>query len=321
VLALSDVRLRTRKPDEAEELLHGLIAEHRHYLAAYDLLAHTKESLGQDGEALDVLNAAGKLSSKNVQRLRSTGHVALKIGELDQAEQAWSRVLDRVRDSAMLQGNDYAQFAQVKVAQGKLEELGAVVQEQQRTMRGHPEMDFIAAWIEYQRELRSGMHDNAEGHLDAMLEMIEAAPERVSPGLQAQVVQTCLMGADDRRATVARRHAQLLLAWQRTDARTRESLEDLLGLRPARPKAVEVSSRKRMMEVDDGTLPDPGYIDSLFARLESQGWDSGSGEQLKRAIHRLQLGAKPYSEQAAEADFLRDRLVSLMSRFGIRTSD
>lgn len=321
VLALCDVRLRTRKPAEAEELLHGLISEHRHFLAAYDMLAHAKETLGQDGEALDVLNAAGKLSSKNVARLRTTGNVAWRVGELEQAEHAWKRVLDRVRDSAMLQGNDYAQFAQVKVAQGKMDDLAAVVEEQQRTMRGHPEVDFIAAWIEYQREQRSSPQAIIEARLDELLAMLEGAPDRVSPGLQVQLVQTCIMGTDAQRAEKARKLAQHLLEWERTDARSRETLEDLMGLRPAREKVAEPTKKKRSFDVDDGTPPDASYIESLFSRLETQGWDSGSGEQLKRAIRRLQAAAKPGSEQDAEADFLHDRMVSIMSRFGIRTSD
>jgi DNA-binding response OmpR family regulator len=322
VLALCDVRLRTRKPAEAEELLHGLISEHRHFLAAYDMLAHTKETLGHDGEALDVLNAAGKLSSKNVTRLRTTGNVAWRVGELDQAEHAWQRVLERVRDSAMLQGNDYAQLAQVKVAQGKVDDLAAVVEEQQRTMRGHPEVDFIAAWIEYQREQRSSPQAIAEARLDQLLEMLEAAPDRVSPGLQVQLVQTCMMGTDETRSEAARKRAQYLLGWERTDARSRETLEDLMGLRPARAKVMEEPARKkRTLDLDDGTPPDASYIESLFSRLETQGWDSGSGEQLKLAIRRLQAAAKPGSAEDAEADFLHDRLVSVMSRFGIRIGE
>ncbi len=305
-MGLARIRVAAGRPAEAEDLLHAIIAEKPHYLPAYDLLARAKEGLGKDGEALDVLESAAKQSDHSVERLRRTGIVAQRMGMFQRAEAAFSRVVERVRDSAMLTGEDYANLAGVLVAQNKDSGADELAAEQKRTMRGHPEVGFIATLIEFQRARRCGDAAAADRALGSLLATIADDGDRIAPGLQIQVLEACFVGE---RTEVARPIAQALLERPRLERRWREALEDLLSMKPRpRPAARPVAAPAAEL----------APVAELVGQLEQAGWDDAIGAQCRAVLSQLGEMLSEETDPGRQYLLLQERFNAVLARYGMR---
>ena len=191
-LRLAGVRVSQGRLQEAEQMLVTTIAGNREMLRAYDALAEVKARLGKQDEALAVLEQASQLSELNVTRMRKLGAMAESLGRHDRAEQAYSVVLTRVRDSAMLAPEDYANLSRALVTQGKLDEAEKIAADQKRMMRGHRDSELTAALLEFQRTTRAGDTPRAQAALDKITQIeAEDAAAELSPRLLVQVVRVC----------------------------------------------------------------------------------------------------------------------------------
>ncbi|RJG01129.1 response regulator [Noviherbaspirillum sedimenti] len=74
---------------DAKQRLLKIVREHPSFLDAYDQLAQTLQSLGETAAALAVLEHAARLSPYAVMRQKNLGDLALQLGKLDVAEQAY----------------------------------------------------------------------------------------------------------------------------------------------------------------------------------------------------------------------------------------
>ncbi|CAN5137348.1 hypothetical protein BH10PSE17_BH10PSE17_35540 [soil metagenome] len=305
-MALARIRAAAGRPAEAEDLLHALIAEKPHYMPAYDLLARVKESLGLDHEALDVLERAATVSDHNVERLRRTGIVAQRMGLFGRAETAFTRVVERVRDSALLTGEDYANLAGALVAQNKDDGADELAAEQKRTMRGHPEVEFIASLIDFQRARRAGAQVEADAALDALMAAITADGERTAPGLQIQVLEACFLGD---RLEVARPIAQALLARPGLERRWHESLEELLSIKPR---------VKKVAPKPTPVLPELAPAEELVAKLEAAGWEDVVGAQCRALLGQLEEVIQEDSDSGKQFAALQSRFNAVLARYGMR---
>jgi tetratricopeptide (TPR) repeat protein len=80
--------LEGRHADAKNRLLE-IVREHPSFLDAYDQLAQAMQQLGEHEQALEVLEQAAHLSPYSVMRQKNLGDVALQLGKLDVAEQAY----------------------------------------------------------------------------------------------------------------------------------------------------------------------------------------------------------------------------------------
>jgi tetratricopeptide (TPR) repeat protein len=90
---LAKVRMAGGEFEQARQLFHGVIAENRWYIDAYDQLAQAYEAMGQFDEACAILERAAKLSPNSVTRQRDLGKMSLKLGNTALAEKAFRKCI------------------------------------------------------------------------------------------------------------------------------------------------------------------------------------------------------------------------------------
>lgn len=121
---------------EANALGNAIIDEFPEYLSAYDFVAGVREEMGNPEQAQGVLQKAAELSPNNSLRQRMVGDVAVRNKDLDTAERAYGRVLERHRGSSLRVIDDYANLSRVMLEKGNTEGARKVTHELRRDWRG-----------------------------------------------------------------------------------------------------------------------------------------------------------------------------------------
>ena len=122
--------------DEAQALGSAVIDEFPEYLSAYDFVASVSEETGNYAQAQNVLQKAAAISPNNSLRQRMVGDVAVRNDDLDTAERAYGKVLDRHRGSSLRVIDDYTNLSRVMLDRGNTEGARKVTQDLRRDWRG-----------------------------------------------------------------------------------------------------------------------------------------------------------------------------------------
>jgi DNA-binding response OmpR family regulator len=191
---VSLARLKARKGDleRAAEMVERMLCGNPDFLAGHDALADIFLRRGEREAALRVMKAANARSDANVSRMRRLATLAEDLGDLPTAEQVFSKVLDRTRDSRMLSGEDYANLSRLLVAQGKFDRLDQLALEQRRKLKGHRDSDLASALLDYHRAERGSPADREAAVKDLIEIEAQDIVSECSPRLVAQVVSACL---------------------------------------------------------------------------------------------------------------------------------
>lgn len=211
-LALS---LRGRKSlDEAESVARQVVQEFPEYLSAYDFLAGVREEMGQLPEAQAVLLQAAAIAPKNAGRQRVVGDIALRNGDLDAAEKAYGKVLERHRGTSMKQVDDYANLSRVLIEKGHAEGARQIIQELKRDWRGNRQGEYAAAVMDSLCLQAEGEPEKAKKATEQALALYEnlaaeSNPARpVSQKITIDLAHACLAtGATEQAQTIMRKVA------------------------------------------------------------------------------------------------------------------
>ncbi|MBS1231050.1 MAG: response regulator receiver protein [Proteobacteria bacterium] len=122
--------------DEAEALGSAVIDEFPEYLSAYDFVASVSEETGNFAQAQNVLQKAAAISPNNSLRQRMVGDVAVRNDDLDAAERAYGKVLNRHRGSSLRIIDDYTNLTRVMLDKGNTDGARKVTQDLRRDWRG-----------------------------------------------------------------------------------------------------------------------------------------------------------------------------------------
>lgn len=301
LMGLAIVRQRQGRVLEAEEILSSLVETRQEFLSAYDMLALVKEELGKDDEALQVLEKAGERSSLNVKRLRRTADLAQRTGNLPKAERLLKQVVERVRDSSMLEGNDLASLSNVLAAQGKFDQAEKVAADQRRLMKGHPEQEFISTIIEYQQAMQMGLRPKADAAVGRLLQILDESDYPISPRLQLQVLEASF---NHNRADAGIAVATRLAKTPGLEERILERVQELLDQHRRKQ-----SGQRNSITVDQ--------IPAAIAHIEKTGWNDDLMKRIKASIDFWQKNGQL---SADDAEGFRLSLDAVASRFGITSA-
>ena len=103
--------------DDAKVLVQSVLSQNEQYIEAYDLLAQIEEAQGNENEALVALSRSSEIIP-SARRSRMVGDVAYRVGDLEQAKEAFSQVLKHTKGSLTAQPSDLLTLAQVHVDSG-----------------------------------------------------------------------------------------------------------------------------------------------------------------------------------------------------------
>lgn len=201
------VSLRSQKSlDEAETLAQSVVDEFPQYLSAYDFLAGVREEKGDLAAAQKVLQEAATISPKNATRQRIVGDVALRNGDLDSAEKAYTRVLERQRGSSLRQIDDYANLSRVMLDKGHTGAARQIIQELKREWRGNRQGEYAAAVMDSLCLQAEGEPGKARVAMEEALRLHEALAAEADPirpmsnKIAVDLAQACLAAGDSEAA-------------------------------------------------------------------------------------------------------------------------
>lgn len=190
---------------EAESVALALIAEFPEYLAAYDFVAGVYEEGGQPEKAQELLQKAAVISPNNSIRQRMIGDIAVLNNDLDAAERAFGKVLERRRGSSLRAIDDYTDLTRVMLDRGHTEGARRVTQELRRDWRGHSQGELAALVMDSLCANQDGDSAKARQSLEKALSMRETmrdgadSPE-LSQKIAVDLAHACLAAGDEAQA-------------------------------------------------------------------------------------------------------------------------
>lgn len=299
-MGLATVHYAEKRLAQAEGVLTDLSSQYPEYLGAHDLMARVKEEMGKPREALEVLEAAGAISSSNVARLRRSGELATAIGDHEKAGRLYARVVDRVRNSSMARAEDFVSLANAYMEQGREEDAQRVQADQRRSMRGAAGGELVSWLMDYQRYSRANTpeaREQANAALDAALQAHADMAEPLTAALEFDLFNAC---CQDNRYDAALAIGEALLA--------RENLEERIAERVrAQVKAMEQNKQRA------AAIVPLNQVVAMTARLAARGWDEAMGQACKASVAY-------WSAEAPDAELLpqaRERLAEVLRKYGM----
>lgn len=195
---------------EATVLAQAVVNEFPQFLAAYDLLADLHERSGKLAAAQEVLLAAASRSPNNAGRQRHVGEVALRNKDLDAAEKAFGKVLERVRGTSLKRVDDFASLARVMLDKGNAAGARGLAGELRREWRGDRSGEFAALVVDSLAAEQAGETSQARQSLASALvqhDALQADGIGVPQSLAVDLARACLAAGDEVRANALLRRA------------------------------------------------------------------------------------------------------------------
>ncbi len=314
------ISLRGRKSlEEAESLAQLVVQEFPEYLSAYDFLAGVREEMGQLTEAQAILLQAAAIAPKNAGRQRIVGDIALRNGDLDAAEKAYGKVLERHRGTSMKQVDDYANLSRVMLEKGHAEGARQIIQELKRDWRGNRQGEYAAAVMDSLCLQVEGEPEKAKKAAEQALGLYEdlaaeSAPAKpLSQKIAIDLAHACLAaGATEQAQAIMRKVAaenndnpQVIAHIEGVFSRTghadsgralldqvsREIVEiNNRGVMAARGGDLEASVRLLMEAAD--RVPSIQFLanaaKAICALMDQKGWREDLAEQAARYLEQAQ---------------------------------
>lgn len=192
LLMVARLRWQEHQLDEACRIAEGVVHKWPSYLAGYDLLAQLNEQLGRPEQALEWLDRAAEVSAFNLRRLRRSGEIALRSGNLPRAEQAYARIVERTGPPASSGGADYANLIQVMLARGRFEAAQRVIEDEaDRLGDGHGDAQVTRILFELARARRDEDAEAIDGALETLAQRVREGVADLSPTLLLQGLEVC----------------------------------------------------------------------------------------------------------------------------------
>lgn len=301
---------------EAELLGQSLIEEFPEFTSAYDFLAQVREEMGKMTEAQQILLDAAAMSPNNSTRQKMVGDMAARNNDLETAEKAYGKVLERLRGSSLRTLDDYTNLSRVMLDRDNLTGVRQLAEELRRDWRGSKQGEIAALVME-------GLCAGKEGDLNraqtqvvkalASYQSLNGDPEKapLSAKVMLDLAHACLMVGDDASAhEIVRRVAaanhedrmvmeQIARVFHKTGkegqgkalvAQVGQEIVELnnRGVLAARKGDVE-GSVQLLMEAAE-RMPNLQFLlnasKAIFTLLELKGWDP---DLAKRGVYFLEM--------------------------------
>jgi len=190
---------------EAENIGSALIEDYPEYLAAYDFVASVRDELGKQTEAQEILQKAAAISPNNSTRQRMVGDVATRNNDLDTAERAYGKVLERHRGSSLRVIDDYTNLTRVMLERGHTEGARKVTQELRRDWRGSSQGELAALVMDSLCAEQEGEPARAKQALEKALALHEALQDdsgtsSLSQKIAVDLAHACLAAGQEGKA-------------------------------------------------------------------------------------------------------------------------
>jgi tetratricopeptide (TPR) repeat protein len=339
-LGLARCQFAQQRNDDARDTLERLLAVNPQLMAAYDLLARTYESMGQNVQAKKVLEDAVALSPHLVQRLRHLGEVSFESGDISGAEKAFKQVVAKARYSEFRDPEDHVNLVRALVRKGDASQASGVIRDLERSLRGNANTEACRAIANALLLDLTGKETEASEELSNAVTAVGMA-RGLSSQLRVGLVHACLKHRLDSDAS------EVMLNMM-NDPDSRLSMEQAVGvfekagrhdlargvgdrishqveelLSDAANKTSVGDHRSAVITLNQALRRTPGNLPVLYAaaqavikQLDELGWEAPLGEQAANLIDRIRR-LDPDSPQLAA---LLAQYSGTQRKYGISTT-
>lgn len=190
---------------EAEMIGTSIIDDFPEYLAAYDFVANVREEMGKLAEAQETLQKASAISPNNSLRQRMVADIAVRNDDLDVAERAYSKVLERHRGSSLRVIDDYTNLTRVMLDRGHTDGARMITQELRRDWRGNKQGELAALVMDSLCCNQEGEPAKAKQALEKALSLHasigdDPKSKALSQKIAVDLAHACLASGDEDRA-------------------------------------------------------------------------------------------------------------------------
>lgn len=310
---------------EAEALGSSVIEDFPEYLAAYDFVSSVREEMGKLTEAQEILQKAATISPNNSLRQRMVGDVAMRNDDLDTAERAYGKVLERHRGSSLRVIDDYTNLTRVMIDKGHTDGAKKITKELRRDWRGSKQGELAALVMDSLCANQEGEPAKAKQALEKALELHTDLVEDGQPGdlsqkIAVDLAHACLAAGNEDKAqeilskVAAENHedrgmiAQIQGVFSKTGnveagqsllAKVGREIVELnnRGVLAARSGDLEASVQMLIEAAE--RVPNLQFLvnasKAIFTLMDRKGWNE---EMSKRAIRYLQMAQEKESRNA-----------------------
>ncbi len=327
---------------EAEEMGASVIDDFPEYLAAYDFVASVREEMGKLAEAQQVLQKATVISPNNSVRQRMVGDVAVRNDDLDAAERAYGKVLERHQGSSLKVLDDYTNLTRVMLDKGHTEGAKKVTQDLRRDWRGNKQGELAALIMDSLCCEQEGEPAKAKQALEKALELRSSLGDsdqnEFSQKIAVDLAHACLASGDEKMAqeilskVAAENHedrsmiAQIQGVFSKTGheeagqsmlAQVGKEIVELnnRGVLAARSGDIEASVQMLIEAAE--RVPNMQFLvnatKAIFTLLDRKGWDEEMGD---RGVRYLQM-AQSKDPRNAKVISARELYHKVARKFGI----
>jgi len=328
---------------QAEELASSVIADFPEYLAAYDFLAAVREEMGKLPEAQEVLVRAAAISPNNSVRQRLVGDVAVRNEDLDVAERAYGKVLERHRGSSLKVIDDYANLSRVMLSKGRTDAAKAITQELRRDWRGSMQGELAALVMDSLCAEHEGEPAKAKQALEKALALhgalqSDTGQNDFSQKITVDLAHACLAAGDEAKAqeilgkVAAENHedrgmiAQIQGVYVKTGkaeagqsllAKVGREIIELNNRGVLAARGGDLKASVQLLIEAAERVPNLQFLvnasKAIFTLLDRQGWDAELG---RRALHYLQL-AQARDMRNAKVISARELYQQVARKYGV----
>ncbi len=344
-MGLAHVLRERGELEDAAQLVEQVIAESPKFLSAYDFLAAIHEARGKLADAQQALQRAANASPNNTLRQRMVGDIAVRNNDLETAEKAYGRVLDRSRGSSLRTVDDFANLSRTLAERGDVGNSRKITGELRREWRGDKQADLAALVNEslcLHQEGNAGKAAEIAGQALVLQQAVadEAAEKgkHLSQRLSIDLAHACLAAGMDEtaekllRQVAAENHEDPRLIEQissvfaktgRTDAgkalldRVGKEIIELnnQGVRAAQSGDLEAAVKLLIQAAEQ--VPNLQFLvnaaKAIFTYLDKTGWNHELAERGAAYIKRAQVKDRKNPKVASA----RELYVTVAQKYGV----
>lgn len=251
--------------DQAKKLVNEVLETNVQFVGAYDLLAQIAEAQGNEEAVLDAFNKSYEVIP-SARRSRLMGDAAYRVGNLEQAKQAFNKALTHTRGSLTAQASDALSLAQVQVDIGDAADALGVLSAAAQDHQDDPYFAARQATIAAQAFARLGDMNSAQAAF--------ASAKELADGIRADIHTLTLakaafcVGLEEEGARIVAKAIKADHENTRLVAFARRVLQDT-GNEALIEKVVEESISEGALIVEQATqLMRAGQFDESLAKLE-----------------------------------------------------
>ena len=179
-----------RHPD-AEKLLEEVIDDAPEYMAAYDLLSKVCEAQAKTERAQQILERAVSAAPNTLHRQKEMGHLAMRNGDMEAAEQAFSKVVERGKTSYFRAADDFANLSRVQMERGKFTEALSTLRDVRTSFNNSNEATFTASVMESLVHKKAGNDQASAVALATAMHTKQESEIKASEDLTLDLAKAC----------------------------------------------------------------------------------------------------------------------------------